>query len=230
MFTARLNMTTNVMHVWVNATPGSTPPLDSTAVVPEGSTFTAFAFNGISLGGFNNTPIVPRFVDEIRIGKTFGQVAPSSVVTNALANFRSANGLPANGSDDLLMPANDGVTNLQKFAFNMIGNGTGQVANLGIANAVYVNPLNGIAGLPSIAVNSQGRLSLTYVRTTATANSGISSTVEFSNTLVSDWAENMSATEVVSSIGATYERVTVTDSIPASPRRFVRVRVAVVAP
>lgn len=231
MFTVRLNMYTKVMHVWVNATPGPFAPSDASAVVPAGSSFTPFEFAGVSIGGFNNTPTVPRFVDEVRIGKTFAQVAPSATVPSALDTFRSSNGLPSDGSGDLLQPANDGVSNLLKFAFNMIGSGAGQASSLATGNTAVVNPTGGIAGLPSNAVDDAGKLTLTYVRLKASVNSGIISSVEYSNTLVTgDWAQNPSATEVVTSIDSTYERVTVTDSVTAGPRRFARVRITVEAP
>lgn len=46
----------------------------------------------------------------------------------------------------------------------------------------------------------------------------------FSDAL-SSWAVNVSATELVTSIDSTFERVTVTDSAATSGKRFVRVRV-----
>jgi hypothetical protein len=226
MITVRLNMFTGLMHAWVNATPGSVAPADSEAVDPAGTAFTPFAFNGIALGGFNNTPTVPRFVDEIRIGKTFAQVAPSASVPSALDTFRTANGLPADGSGDLLTPANDGVANLLKYAFNMIGSSTGQAANLSTPNSAQLVVSTGVAGLPAAGVNGSNRLTITFIRPKASVDSGVLTTVEFSSALeANNWAVNASATEVVTSVDAIYERVTVTDSVTSGPRRFVRVKV-----
>ena len=68
-----------------------------------------------------------------------------------------ATGLAADGSQDLLTPAGDGVKNLLKFAFNMIGSGAGQGATLATPNSAVLAP-DGFAGLPSAAVNGSGKL------------------------------------------------------------------------
>ncbi|MCM2276156.1 MAG: hypothetical protein NDI75_15315, partial [Candidatus Didemnitutus sp.] len=71
-----------------------------------------------------------------------------------------------------------------------------------------------------------GRVTLLYVRRKAASQPGITYVVEFSSTLEPDsWAANASATETVTSLDDTWERVLVTDSLAATPRRFVRVRV-----
>ena len=49
-----------------------------------------------------------------------------------LEQFRQDNGLASNGSQDNLEPAGDGVENILKFAFNMLGAGTNQQATLDI--------------------------------------------------------------------------------------------------
>ena len=146
-------------------------------------------------------------------------VPPTDLVT-----FRTANGLAADGSQDLLTPAGDGVANLLKYAFNMIGSGAGQGTTLATPNSSVLLP-NGSAGLPFAAVDGSGKLALTYIRRKASASPapGVSYAVEFSDALAT-WGVNGSAIESAVSIDATFERVTVTDSAnPAS--RFARVRV-----
>ena len=145
---------------------------------------------------------------------------------SGLSNFRIANGLATNGTHDLLTPAGDGVANLLKYAFNMVGNGQGQAAALNIPNNQTVG-VSGTAGMPSVGIDGSGKLTTTYIRRKVSSNPGITYAVEFSSTLTPDsWAANPSATESAASIDADFERVTVIDSAAASPKRFVRVRVS----
>ncbi len=148
---------------------------------------------------------------------------------SGLTSFRATYGLATNGSGDLLTPAGDGVANLLKYAFNMLGNGSGQAPNLTTPNASVLTPA-GIAGLPYVGIGTgpdDGKLQITFIRRKVSSNPGISCTVEFSNDLgVTDpWAVNPSATEGTPvSLDSTFERVTVTDS--ATPtKRFARVKV-----
>ena len=143
--------------------------------------------------------------------------------SSGLAAFRANNGLPADGSGDLLTPANDGVRNLLKYAFNMIGDGTGQAASLSTPN-VSVLAADGLAGLPSQNLNAAGALTITYIRRTAASDPGVTYAVKFSNNLES-FAVNPAATETSVDLGGGFERVTVTDSVQAPGKRFVRVEV-----
>lgn len=73
--TFRLNMDAGISHMWINATPGAIDPTNATAANGVGGTaFTAFAFDrirtGVFFGGGNGA------FDEIRLGTTFGDVAP----------------------------------------------------------------------------------------------------------------------------------------------------------
>lgn len=147
------------------------------------------------------------------------QAAP---VSNALVTFRSTNGLAANGSQDALSLGGDGVKNLLKYAFNMIGNGTGQVPSLTTPNTA-VTTATGTAGLPLVNTDGAGKLQVTFIRRKSTSNPGITYNVEFSDTLAA-WASNPSATINVVNIDTTFERVIVTDNTSAS-KRFVRLRV-----
>lgn len=161
-------------------------------------------------------------------------VASSSVIltvnspSSGIQVFRAAQGLSSNGSQDSLTPAGDSVPNLLKYAFNMIGSGPGQVLALTTPNSSVLTP-SGSAGLPLVGVeNGTGRLQITYIRPKATATSGVTCTVMFSDSLINgSWSANPNATESVTSIDSTYERVIVTDSATVSNRRFVRVQVSV---
>ncbi len=125
----------------------------------------------------------------------------------------------------LSTPAGDGVPNLLKYAFNLLGTGPGQSASLATPNLSAL-AVAGTAGLPAIGVSGDGRVTLLYVRRKAASQPGITYVVEFSSTLEPDsWTTNASATETVTSLDDTWERVLVTDSLAPTPRRFVRVRV-----
>ena len=168
-------------------------------------------------------------IDEFRLGTTYAAVTPYTAPPTALANFRTNYGLASNGTQDTATTAGDGIANLLKFAFNMLGSGTGQAATLATPNASVLAP-SGSAGLPSASLGSggdTGKLQLTFIRRKASASPapGITYSVEFSNDLAS-WAVNPSATESVTSIDATFERVAVTDSAAVSAKRFARVKVS----
>ena len=143
--------------------------------------------------------------------------------TGALAKFHSDFNLAANGSQETQTPAGDGVANLLKFAFNMLGTGSAQRPSLNIPNLSILGP-EGNAGLPLITVNDTGKLQITYLRRKASSTPGISYSVEFSDAMVA-WARNFDATETVTSLDATFERVTVTDSLSFHSKRFSRVKI-----
>jgi hypothetical protein len=143
----------------------------------------------------------------------------------------AGHGLAADGSQDTATPANDGVANLLKYAFNLLGSGVGQAFSMSSPNASILTP-SGSAGLPFVSIGTgpdAGKLQLTYIRRKAAASPapGITYAVQFSNDLaVTDpWAANRSATESATSLDATFERVTVTDPLALPTRRFARVKV-----
>ncbi len=150
-------------------------------------------------------------------------VAVGITILSGLDTFRTANGLAADGSQDLLTPAGDGIANLLKYAFNLLGNGPGQTPTLSTPNPALLAS-DGSAGLPLLGVNGFGQLQITFIRRKASTGSGITYSVEFSDALAT-WAVNPSATEGVTSLDATFERVTVTDSLAAPAKRFARVKV-----
>ncbi len=131
--------------------------------------------------------------------------------------------MPSGSTADTATPAGDGVPNLLKYAFNMMGNGVGQASTPNTPNPAILAP-SGTAGLPKIGVDGTGKLQLTYIRRKPASAPGITYTVEFSDAL-STWAVKPSASESVTSIDATFERVTVTDSVSSAAKRFARVRI-----
>ncbi len=152
---------------------------------------------------------------------TFGFSLPGSV--NDLETFRAAHGLTSDGSNDLLVPAGDGVPNLMKYAFNMIGSGNGQVLDLNTPNSSYIQAA-GTAGLPLVGLDSTGKLKVTYIRRKP-ATSGIFYELEFSDDLSNgSWSTNPLIQESITEIDSIWEKDVVTDSV-VSPHRFARVKV-----
>ena len=219
--------TGDVFRLWVNPTLGGT--LDTA----HATLTTTVDFGGFI--GVNPRPAIlgaMRF-DELRLGTSYAAVTPYSAPppTSALATFRTTYGLTSDGSQDTATPAGDGVPNLLKYAFNMLGSGPGQADDIDLPNASALTT-GGNAGLPYVSLGSgpdAGKLQLTYIRrkTSASPAPGITYAVQFSNDLaLSDpWAANPSATESATSLDATFERVTVTDSSNLFSQRFVRVKV-----
>jgi len=157
---------------------------------------------------------------------TFGD-RPTMAYSLALYNFHLSQSLLHDGTQDWITPAGDGVPNIYKYAFNMIGSGPGQATTLAIPNTQHMTP-SGTAGLPWADSNGidETRFEWIYVRRKASTNPGITYLVEFTNDLASpSWAVNPSATESVTSIDADFERVTLTDSVANAAKRFSRVRV-----
>ena len=139
--------------------------------------------------------------------------------------------LPADGTQDFLCPAGDGVANLLKFAFNMVGSGLGQARTLDEPNR-SVHASEESAGLPLAWVDcGANSLSLAYIRRKSSTCPGVYYVVEFSDNLAPEsWAANPDAIESTYSLSggnSLMERVTVTDPITAS-NRFVRVSVTTV--
>ncbi len=136
-----------------------------------------------------------------------------------LSYWRLRQGLPAEGTQDLATPAGDGVANLLRDAFNLAPN----PGDLTKPNNTILAP-GGIAGLPLISSDAQGRLVVEFVRRNAAGHPGIVYNVETGDDLSFLAPLDLSTANVVT-IDSTWERVTVVD--PAiSLQRFGRVRVA----
>ncbi len=138
-----------------------------------------------------------------------------------IINFSNPNN--AGNAADTAAPFGDGVVNLLKFALNL---------NAQAADATPMTP-TGAKGLPLVARDAQGRLTLTFVRRQSGTAPGITYSVEFADGLTGGltrgFAPNPAATiSQPVPIDAVWERVTVTDSVamsPQTPRRFARLRV-----
>lgn len=206
----------DTMSLWVD------PPLGEVLPSTPDATLTIGADWSFQLLNFRPDVLNAMIADEFRMGTTYGAVTPFAF-TSGIAAFRSAYGLAANGSQDQLTPAGDGVASLLKYAFNMIGSGAGQGSTLATPNATVLTPA-GSAGLPLRSVDGSGKLRITYIRRKAASNPGITYSVEFSDGLAT-WATNPAVTETVASLDATFERVTITDSVAAPAQRFARVKV-----
>jgi len=210
----------------------------------QGSSTPDFSSNVVTLHTVSSLPTVAyttaavtntntfRYVRYLSPAGGFGNVAEIQFYTptgapqtpTGLQAFRTSYSLDAGGSQDTATPAGDGTANLLKYAFNMVGTGTGQGSNLSAANSSII-AANGSAGLPLVDLDGTGKLRVTYVRRKSTSNSGISYAVEFSDTLANGtWAVNASATTAVTSIDDTFERVVVTDANTLT-KRFARVRI-----
>ena len=111
----------------------------------------------------------------------------------------------------------DGINTLLEFSLNLdpkLADGTTMIAG------------TGTRGLPSIRaenIGGQDRLTAEYVRRRATGVPGITYSIEFANDVTTGWAATGS--EAVTPIDETWERVKVTDSAPAMPTRFGRLKV-----
>lgn len=117
-------------------------------------------------------------------------------------------------------PDSDGVPNLLEYAFNL---------DPTCAEPAPMSVDTGLRGLPLIQLEAvsptENRLTVQFVRRTAASGSGLTYTAEFATNLATgDW--QASGTESITAINARWERVKVTDSIPAdgnSLQRFARV-------
>lgn len=171
-------------------------------------------------GGIDMVSVYTSALNEQQLDYLFSQGS-----ITALQAFRSDQILAGDGSQDIESPANDGVENLLKFAFNMIGPDHGQTDNVTIPNFKIVTE-NGNSGLPSVNMPATDQFNLTYIRRKAATHTGIIYSAEFSEDLVT-WVVDSSASESVTPVDATIERVVVsTNANPFPIKRFVRVRVS----
>ena len=217
-----LNLATGALSLYID------PTGLGVGAAPVSAPNASFTFGAMDLGQFGLATGDSNFVfDELRVGTSWADVSPTGAPANGLVAFRAANGLAADGSQDFEDPASDGISNILKYAFNMIGSSTGQVPNLTTPNSAVLIAA-GAAGLPLIGVESvTAKLQLTFVRRKPISSPGITYSVQFSTDLgISDpWAVNPLASESATDIDSIFERVTVTDSTNSPARRFVRVEI-----
>lgn len=165
------------------------------------------------------------FAEENHMGKIMMyRWTPGSGGTG-LVEFRKTHRLPADGSKDRAKPAGDGVSNLLKYAFNMIGTGAGKRATVDEPNDTVVTA-RGKAGLPRLGKDSKERLTVTYIRRKSSSNPGIAYKVFFRRNMQNGaWEVSSTAKESVTSINPSLERVVVTETSSAKRYRFAQVKV-----
>ena len=133
----------------------------------------------------------------------------------ALQNWASAAGLPPGQDGPGHSPQNDGVGNLEKFAFNL-NPMAADVRRLTVG-------ANENAGLPGVA-RTGGKLRLEFIRRKAATHPGIAYIPQFASDIGAwvDVAGDLPGT----SIDSTWERVVVDDPAPAAgAARFARLKV-----
>ena len=151
-------------------------------------------------------------------GYTVGSpAAATGTITNDDTLYSSwASGLPVGQDGPTQTPQNDGVTNLEKFAFNLNPQAP-DVRTLTVG-------ANGTAGLPGGAKVGSA-LRLEFLRRKAGTNPGITYTAQFGSNLAG-WTDIPVGTPAGTSIDTTWERVVVDDPAPgAGTSRFGRVKV-----
>ncbi len=149
-------------------------------------------------------------------GYTVGApAAATGTITNDDTAFSSwASVLPVGQTGPTQTPQGDGVTNLEKFAFNLNPLAS-DVRHLTVG-------ANGTAGLPGGVVVG-GVLRLEFLRRIAGTNPGITYTAQFGSDLAG-WADIPVGTPAGVAIDGTWERVTVNDPTGGT-KRFGRVKV-----
>ena len=123
-------------------------------------------------------------------------------------------------------PDGDGVANLLEFAFNL---------DPTFAEPATMTAGTGLRGLPLVRLEASGatgdtRLTVEFVRRTAGSGGGLIYAVQFATGLAAgDWQTG--GTESITAINARWERVKVTDAVPAGApaQRFARVQVTLAA-
>ncbi len=219
--------------------PVVTPPANVTVdpTSASGATVIYSAANATDANGVSTVNYSQASGTVFPIGTTVVTVTATDPVNNvgtasfnvtvnpltAVQSWRQANFGNINNSGDAADnadPDHDGLVNLVEYAFGL---------NPTQAGLPILTAGTGTSGLPLIRRTGQPAVfSIQYIRRKASANSGLTYTPQFSSDLTdvgSDgWAAAM-GTETVQSIDSEWERVTITDTAPASAKRFGRVKV-----
>jgi len=189
----------------------------------QASTDGGNSFSTIATTGSNATSLTTSAIPSVAGPQIFrvvafnsyGDATPSLPVTLSpfTSAWLSANGLPQDGSGNGAMtacPANDGITNLAKYA-------------LGIS--AYATGYQGHYSTGTVSINSSSYLSLTYTLPYPTPV-GVSYIPESAPDLSGTTWSNAATTVVTSSNNGSWQTITVRDTIPigSALRRFLRLR------
>jgi hypothetical protein len=190
-----------------------------TVTIPAGSASAA-----VTIDPALDTAVEPNETVELTVtagaGYTVGSpsLATGTITNDDTAYSSWASALPPGQSGPTQTPQNDGVTNLEKFAFNMDPTKP-DVRMLTVGTG-------GTAGLPGLAMVG-GKLRLEFLRRKAGTNPGITYTAQFGSDLAG-WADIPVGTPAGVPIGTpadpTWERVTVDDP-SGGTSRFGRVKI-----
>lgn len=191
-------------YEWYNGTSGTLGPILGTS-----SSFTTPVLTF-------STNFWVRIKSVLGTSTVYANSNTAAVTVNpALTPFETwASGLPVGQRGANQTPMGDGVTNLEKFAFNLNPLAP-DVRHLTVG-------ANMTAGLPGGAYTG-GVLRIEFLRRKATTNPGITYTAQFGSDL-GGWTDIPVGTPAGTSIDATWERVTVNDPT-GGPKRFGRVKV-----
>lgn len=164
----------------------------------------------------------------VKVTSTLSGYAVSAKSSTAVVNvnpalspfetWASTSGLPVGQRGASQTPQNDGVTNLEKFAFNMNPLAP-DVRHL----AAGAGALTESAGLP-VGSRVGGVLRIEFLRRKAGTNPGITYKPQFSSSL-GGWADFTGTESVSPAADSSWERVTVNDTVGGTAR-FGRVKVA----
>ena len=119
-------------------------------------------------------------------------------------------------SGPLADPGKDGVNVLLAFALNLEPK---------LRDSTVMVSGNGTKGLPVVTMTTvagQPRMMAEFVRRKAVGSPGITYRFEFSSDLGNPSSWVVTGTETAASIDPIWERVTVTDTLPATPARYGR--------
>jgi hypothetical protein len=179
------------------------------------------------------TPTQPMVTNEeelLAFVQTLLGPAPTLPPAIGYDSWAASGGLPAGEQGAAATPSGDGISNLLKYAFNLDPNESyvGPSATL-VPKIDAASPLpGGRAGLPYVAVGSDGRMVVQFVRRRNAANvAGYE--VQFSSNLNTGW-QQADGVEQVEILDATWERVTVRDTANNPKNRFGRVKVTDLTP
>ena len=158
-------------------------------------------------------------------------VAAGTLPTESFADWQAAYFTPDQIADATVSgptadPDADGIVNLLEFAFNL---------DPTFAEPAVMIAGTGLRGLPLIQAEqisaTDQRLTVEFVRRTASSGSGLTYTEQFASSLTgsaADW-QDFEGQEMVTPINARWERVKIIDTISlgdANPTRFARVSVS----